>query len=66
MKGRRVSIDTFTKLAVAVILINRSARDWHRPRPASMPAEGGAVIAALAGLWLIGTIHNWLGVWPYG
>ena len=51
---------------VAVILINRSARDWHRPRPASMPIEGGAVIAALAGLWLIGTIHNWLGVWPYG
>lgn len=51
---------------VAVILINRSARDWQRPQPASMLAEGGAVIAALVGLWLIGTIHNWLGVWPYG
>ncbi|HHX88499.1 MAG TPA: hypothetical protein GX700_01805 [Paracoccus sp.] len=51
---------------VAVIVINRAQRDWQRPRPASMLAEGGAVIAALAGLWLIGTIHNWLGVWPYG
>lgn len=28
MKGRRVSIDTFTKLAVAVILINAAAWVW--------------------------------------
>ena len=51
---------------VAVILINRAQRNWTRPAPASMLAEAGAIIAALVGLWLIGTIHNWLGVWPYG
>lgn len=28
MRGRRVSIDTFTKLAVAVILINAAAWVW--------------------------------------
>jgi uncharacterized membrane protein len=51
---------------VAVILINRAQRSWQRPAPASLLIEGGAVVAALVGLWVIGTIHIWLGVWPYG
>lgn len=51
---------------VSVIVINRAQRDWTRPQPASMLAEGGAVVAAVVGLVLIGTVHNWLGVWPYG
>ncbi len=51
---------------VTVILINRAQRSWQRPAPASLLVEGGAVVAALVGTWLIGTIHIWLGVWPYG
>lgn len=51
---------------VAVILINRAQRDWQRPQPASILAEGSAVVAALVGVWVIGTIHIWLGAWPYG
>ncbi|KPQ07034.1 MAG: putative membrane protein [Rhodobacteraceae bacterium HLUCCA12] len=51
---------------VAVILINRAQRDWQRPAPASWISEAIAVVLALVGLWLIGTVHIWLGVWPYG
>jgi uncharacterized membrane protein len=51
---------------VAVILINRAQREWQRPQPASMLVEGGAVLAALVGMFVIGMIHNWLGVWPFG
>lgn len=51
---------------VAVILINRAQRSWQRPAPASGATEAMAVGAALIGTVIIGTIHNWLGVWPYG
>lgn len=51
---------------VAVILINRAQRVWQRPAPVSGATEAMAVGAALIGTVIIGTIHNWLGVWPYG
>jgi len=51
---------------VAVILINRAQRVWQRPAPVSAVTEAMAVGAALIGTFVIGTIHNWLGVWPYG
>jgi len=51
---------------VSVILINRAQRGWERPRPASLMVEGGAVVSGLVGTYAIGTIHIWLGVWPYG
>ncbi|MCC5971247.1 MAG: NnrU family protein [Pararhodobacter sp.] len=51
---------------VSVILINRSQRDWQRPAPATTATEVMTVGAALVGTVVIGMIHNWLGVWPYG
>lgn len=51
---------------VSVILINRAQRDWERPAPASAATEVMTVGAALVGTVVIGMIHNWLGVWPYG
>mgnify|MGYP002620020130 CR=1 FL=1 len=51
---------------VAVILINRAQRDWQRPEPVPVATEAMAVGAALVGFVVIGMIHNWLGVWPYG
>jgi uncharacterized membrane protein len=51
---------------VSVILINRANRDWTRPAPAGMAKEAFAVGGAVVMLYLVGTIHNWLGVWPFG
>lgn len=51
---------------VAVILINRAQREWQKPQEASPATEAMAVGAALVGTVVIGMIHNWLGVWPYG
>lgn len=51
---------------VSVILINRANRTWTRPAPAGMAKEAIAAGSALVLLYLIGTLHGWLGVWPYG
>lgn len=51
---------------LAVILINRAQRGWERPAPATVATEVMTVGAALVGTVVIGMIHNWLGVWPYG
>ena len=51
---------------VSVILINRANRDWTRPAPAGLAKEAFAVGGAVVMLSLVGTIHNWLGVWPFG
>ena len=51
---------------VEVILINRA-----EPRPVPNPPapagkEIGAVLGALLATAVIGWVHDWLGVWPYG
>lgn len=51
---------------VSVILINRAQPVWQRPAPVPARTEALALGGALIGLVLIGWIHNWLGVWPYG
>lgn len=51
---------------VAVIMINRAQRHWDRPAPASWPREAAAVVIALIATYLVGQIHAWLGVWPFG
>ncbi len=51
---------------VSVILINRANRDWTRPAPAGMAREAIAAGSAVVLLYLVGTLHAWLGVWPYG
>jgi uncharacterized membrane protein len=51
---------------VSVILINRANRDWTRPAPAGPAKEAIAAGSALVLLYLVGTLHGWLGVWPYG
>ncbi len=51
---------------VSVILINRAQRDWVRPGPSSAVKEIGAVVLALVATVVVGYIHYWLGVWPFG
>ena len=51
---------------VAVILINRAQPDWTRPAPAGAGKEAGAVAIALVASAIVGWIHGWLGVWPFG
>jgi uncharacterized membrane protein len=51
---------------VAVIMINRAEPDWTRPDPAPVGKEIGAVVGAVVVTGLIGLVHNWLGVWPFG
>ena len=50
----------------AVILINKAEPAWTPPEPKSVKFE--AIYAASAvGIYLvIGLIHNWLGIWPFG
>ena len=51
---------------VSVILINRAQRDWVRPGPSSAVREIGAVVVTLVATVVVGYIHAWLGVWPFG
>ena len=51
---------------VSVILINRAKRHWDRPGPAGWPRELAAVVIALVATYLVGQIHAWLGIWPFG
>ena len=51
---------------VSVILINRASRDWTRPAPAGIAKEAFAIGGTLVIVYLIGAIHIWFGVWPYG
>lgn len=51
---------------VSVIVINRANRAWTRPAPAGATKEVMAIGAALVATVVVGMIHTWLGVWPYG
>lgn len=51
---------------VSVILINRANRAWTRPAPAGAAKEAMAIGGALVATVVVGLIHGWLGVWPYG
>ena len=70
VKGTLESVILFGGLlawaVVAVIMINRAQRQWDRPAPASWPREAAAVVIALIATYLVGQIHAWLGVWPFG
>jgi uncharacterized membrane protein len=51
---------------VEVILINRAEPAWTKPAPAPMGKEIGAVVGAVVVMGLVGMIHTWLGVRPWG
>jgi uncharacterized membrane protein len=51
---------------VEVILINRAEPLWTKPAPAPMGKEIGAVVGAVVVMGLVGMIHTWLGVRPWG
>ncbi|TAG20109.1 MAG: hypothetical protein EAZ40_10030 [Rhodobacterales bacterium] len=51
---------------VEVILINRAEPVWARPAPAPMGKEIGAVVGAVVVMGLVGMIHTWAGVRPWG
>jgi len=51
---------------VEVILINRAQPAWTRPAPAPMGKEIGAVVGAVLVMGLVGMVHIWLGVRPWG
>lgn len=51
---------------VSVILINRANREWTRPAPAGAKKEVMAIAIALVATVVVGMIHAWVGVWPYG
>ncbi len=51
---------------VEVILINRAVPEWTRPAPAPMGKEIGAVVGAVVVMGLVGLVHTWLGVRPWG
>ncbi len=51
---------------VSVIVINRAERDWTPPPEAALWREGVALVGALFVMLLVGQIHGWLGVWPFG
>ncbi len=51
---------------VSVILINRANRAWTRPAPAGTAKEAMAIVIALVATVVVGMIHAWVGVWPYG
>jgi len=51
---------------VEVIVINRAEPEWTPPPPAPARTEAVAAVAALVGTAVIGLIHGWLGVWPFG
>lgn len=51
---------------VAVIRINRAEPSWTLPPPAPARKEVIAVLAAVVATVVVGLIHGWLGVWPFG
>jgi uncharacterized membrane protein len=51
---------------VQVIKINRAEPGWTPPPPAPARKEIIAVVAAVAVTVVVGLIHGWLGVWPFG
>ncbi len=50
----------------SVILINKSEPTWTRPDAKGAKAEALYAAAALGIYVVIGLVHNWLGVWPFG
>lgn len=70
VNGDLASILLFTGLlgwAVgSVILINKAEPEWTPPEPKGMKAEVIYAAAALGIYVVIGLIHGWLGVWPFG
>ncbi|MEO0963233.1 MAG: NnrU family protein [Pseudomonadota bacterium] len=51
---------------VSVIMINRAEPSWT-PRPSgSLPMDGVFLLGSAVLLGVIGFVHNWLGVWPFG
>lgn len=51
---------------VEVVRINRAVPGWTPPPPAPMGKEIGAVVGAVAVTGIVGAIHLWLGVNPFG
>jgi uncharacterized membrane protein len=51
---------------VEVIAINRAEPVWTPPPPAPARKEIIAVVAAVGVTVVVGLIHGWLGVWPFG
>jgi uncharacterized membrane protein len=51
---------------VEVIVINRAEPVWTRPAPAPMGKEIGALVGAVVVMGLVGLVHGWLGVRPWG
>lgn len=51
---------------VEVIVINRAEPVWTRPAPVPAQKEVIAVLAAIVVTAIVGLIHGWLGVWPFG
>jgi uncharacterized membrane protein len=51
---------------VEVIRINRAEPVWTRPAPVPVAKEAMAVAGALIVTGIVGAIHGWLGVWPFG
>jgi len=51
---------------VEVIVINRAEPRPAAPAPASMGKEIGAVVGAVLVMGLVGMVHTWLGVRPWG
>lgn len=51
---------------VEVIVINRAEPGWTPPPPAPARKEVMAVVGAVVVTGIVGAIHAWLGVWPFG
>jgi uncharacterized membrane protein len=51
---------------VEVIAINRAEPAWTPPPPAPVSKEIMAVVGAVVVTGIVGAIHGWLGVWPFG
>lgn len=51
---------------VAVIAINRAEPAWNRPPPSTPRREVATLVIALLATAIVGWIHAWLGVWPFG
>ncbi len=48
-----------------VALINRQT-EWHKPAPAPMGKEIGALVGSVIVFGVISLIHSWLGYYPFG
>lgn len=51
---------------VEVVKINRAEPAWTPPPPAPARKEIMAVVGAVVVTGIVGAIHGWLGVWPFG